>query len=541
MDDFRQQFLRLVLEKEFSSLDSFDDEQKARFTRLCNRPEIITELELRVQPRLEQIESVVESIASEIYQEWHSLVRQREEGESGNNSLQPDRENNRPPVDTPEKSALEGTGLKENTPKTFTVANASAGKEYAVKATAFLPEGHSIIDISIPAETGLHYDAQSESICGIPAQSGQFSFPFSYSKQPTVTEAELSLYVNADPKTLWQEKEPPENAPFAKAHTAFTMIDGKNKRLIAGRKRGRSHAHTGKFCDDDFAVNYREKSDCYIMAVADGAGSAEFSRYGSHIAVKTAVDYLTEVIDSEAVLRELHSFFEEESTDVSTETLEEFFYRLFGNAAHKAMAELLYKTEEDDHISTVRDLATTLLLAMAIPVDKKSIGKSIGKKWLCAAWWVGDGAVALLEEDAVTLLGTPDSGEFSGQTRFLDGDVVGEKESRARTRCVVCDDFTALILMTDGISDARFASDTALSDNAGWQEFRRELEHEVLTTQKEEELRDNVLTWFDFWSAGNHDDRTLAILYNPHNISHNVSASADRQPEASEEPRENNE
>jgi hypothetical protein len=45
-------------------------------------------------------------------------------------------------------------------------------------------------------------------------------------------------------------------------------------------KRGRSHAHEGKFREDDFAVS-ELPADWNMISVSDGAGSAQLAREGS--------------------------------------------------------------------------------------------------------------------------------------------------------------------------------------------------------------------------------------------------------------------
>ena len=58
-------------------------------------------------------------------------------------------------------------------------------------------------------------------------------------------------------------------------------------------------------------------------------------------------------------------------------------------------------------------------------LQKSSHLRSCCKKydfgWFIASFWVGDGAMCLFDAENKTakLLGTPDEGEFSGQTRFL--------------------------------------------------------------------------------------------------------------------------
>lgn len=55
------------------------------------------------------------------------------------------------------------------------------------------------------------------------------------------------------------------------------------KKLVVTSKRGRSHAHEGKFREDDFAVNELPADWC-IVSVSDGAGSAKAAREGSRVA-----------------------------------------------------------------------------------------------------------------------------------------------------------------------------------------------------------------------------------------------------------------
>ena len=36
--------------------------------------------------------------------------------------------------------------------------------------------------------------------------------------------------------------------------------------------------------------------------------------------------------------------------------------------------------------------------------------------------------------------------------------------------------------------------------------------------------KDQLLAWLDFWSPGNHDDRTIAILYEGEDVSNNTTS-----------------
>ncbi len=64
--------------------------------------------------------------------------------------------------------------------------------------------------------------------------------------------------------------------------------------MVAASQRGRSHAIEGKPRDDDFALYFDEESEWYVMIVADGAGSAKYSRKGSQIACNTVMSVCKE-------------------------------------------------------------------------------------------------------------------------------------------------------------------------------------------------------------------------------------------------------
>ena len=90
--------------------------------------------------------------------------------------------------------------------------------------------------------------------------------------------------------------------------------------------------------------------------------------------------------------------------------------------------------------------------------------------------------------------------------------IMTKKNSRAK---IVL--FTALMLMTDGVSDPWFETDSNLNNPEKWRTFYKEIqdnnEHPVNLNDNNEQAKDELLGWLDFWSPGNHDDRTIAILH----------------------------
>ncbi|HNE91534.1 MAG TPA: protein phosphatase 2C domain-containing protein, partial [Agitococcus sp.] len=118
---------------------------------------------------------------------------------------------------------------------------------------------------------------------------------------------------------------------------------------------------------------------------------------------------------------------------------------------------------------------------------------------------IGDGAIALYspQTQQVSLLNMPDSGDYAGETRFLsDSNFMQAPITNYRIQ-----EFAPCLLMTDGVSDAFFDSDNALKNAKAWQYLWQFL-------QQQNALADEnaLLACLDFWSKGNHDDRTLVAI-----------------------------
>ena len=95
----------------------------------------------------------------------------------------------------------------------------------------------------------------------------------------------IQLFVNADPKDLWRNIPSDTNAAFINRKKTHTKVLFRQK-IVVVSKRGRSHAHEGKFREDDFAVNTLPNG-WNIISVSDGAGSASAAREGSRLATTT--------------------------------------------------------------------------------------------------------------------------------------------------------------------------------------------------------------------------------------------------------------
>lgn len=372
-----------------------------------------------------------------------------------------------------------------------------------------------------------------------------------------------TFVVAADPKKLWNNIPTPPDIPFYKADEfcSAEFVEGE-KRIVAASKRGRSHAHTGKPRDDHFEYTHLDNG-WYVLAVADGAGSAEYSREGSKVACRTVVQHCAaKLADSEKLDEAIWGYYDcevvegtenlpeneeapsadeavemaptdcveasEEGTEmqvaaaeqpdalpVDKQQLKDFIgksmFETLGHAAYKAHQAI--KATADSVQRRTRDFATTMLI---------TICKKFGEKgWFVASYWVGDGAVGIYTEGEagpeLQLMGEPDGGEFAGQTRFLVmPEVVTAAELVRRIRVSFVKDFSALMLMTDGVSDPMFDTDANLLSPDKWKDLWENLNEEVPFADAAvatEELSEKLLAWLDFWAVGNHDDRTILVVY----------------------------
>jgi Protein phosphatase 2C len=152
------------------------------------------------------------------------------------------------------------------------------------------------------------------------------------------------------------------------------------------------------------------------------------------------------------------------------------------------------------------DFATTLIFTIA---------KKFEFGWFVAAIAVGDGGVAVYRHGGgVDILNRVDSGDFAGQTRFLTMSRIwadGE-EILGRILFDIVPEFTAIVAMSDGVSDPKFSSENAFLDAETWDQFWAGLSGEVGLTKDNARADQELLEWLNFWAVGNHDDRTIVIL-----------------------------
>ncbi len=308
----------------------------------------------------------------------------------------------------------------------------------------------------------------------------------------------ITIFPN--PKTLWKNLPPDASAPYQVPNEkSCSRFDISGRGIVAASKRGRSHAHDGRFRDDDFSFDWLPETGWLIVAVSDGAGSAEFSREGARVACATFVDELTVKLSSSETNRKLEAIPEKRGQEQALE-------RLLLGTAHQA-AENIQEVAKAKWYPAKKFSATFL----------GYIARKMKDEWLIVSVGIGDGAIGLVDSEGnLFLLNEPDGGEYVGQTRFLTTPEVWQ-DSHRRTFSVRVPDFKYLCSMTDGVSDPKFETDNNLKDPGKWKALWDDLCHSsdapIHFERRDKTLEAELLAWLDFWSRGNHDDRTLTILY----------------------------
>ena len=391
----------------------------------------------------------------------------------------------------------------------FQVDNARVGQAYQSKITVISP--HDAGEISYKAEsfkfpdTQFYFDEDTQSIQGQPVEANPIEFSFQFIAEDETRSAQCRLNVIADPRSLWKVIEPEAGQEFAKTHLDQAMIDTPNYKIVAASRRGRSHEHVGSFRDDDFAIHLIEDSPWSVITVADGAGSAKYSREGSRIAVEIVQSEFQRYLNPYTIddLNNDLAKWQVGSQDQVTVGIATKLNQQFHHVYYEIYKSILNQIElqATDLGANTKDFSTTLLVAVVCKLADKTFVSTFS---------VGDGAIALYSESNLRLMNDPDGGEYAGQTRFLDRSIAQDFTNRLKIGCFT--DVDAILLMTDGISDPIFETDSGLLNLAKWQKLYAELD----PIMQIESADTALLEWMHFFTPGHHDDRTMAVLWNKH-------------------------
>ncbi len=194
----------------------------------------------------------------------------------------------RRPVNPP-KLRVELPNSKEGVPYSATPVLTNHGKQMRV----------DVVEVHFPTDIGLRFNPETGCVEGTPTEPGDHRCTLIVQRPGRVPvqrrTVDFIFVVNFDPKSLWKEIDPSPYAPFQKPHMDSQRRVEREMELIAASRRGRSHANNGTFRDDDFKLTIG--GDYYLVSVADGAGSATYSREGSRITVNKFSDSICAALD----------------------------------------------------------------------------------------------------------------------------------------------------------------------------------------------------------------------------------------------------
>lgn len=386
--------------------------------------------------------------------------------------------------------------------ETISMVNARVGEAYEQQipiSEGFFISGYGNVD-----DPGLHIDTVERLIKGTPTKAGTVEIElFLKSDSGKSKKQKINFAVIPDPKSLWKDLPAKVDGPFWKMpfHSDFVLGD---LEMFAASRRGRSHAHEGTNRDDDFALMCLGRGNWHIAAVADGAGASKYSRRASQIAVNHALLRLPNLLsDNVEILLSKLSKDLNNLEQTEKKALHDAFYRSLAVSAFEAGKRI--REEFVAAELTQRDFYTTLLLVAA---------KRHGEGWIVGSFSVGDGGIGIYnrQENRMTRLSHADGGAFAGETVFLTTDELAKAETFNRVKFAYVKDFTAIVLMTDGVTDPFFPADNDLDDLGRWHKFWDSVTSDCNLDPNNKLAGSELVNWLDFYMQGQNDDRTLAIL-----------------------------
>ena len=390
-----------------------------------------------------------------------------------------------------------------------------------------------ILDIEGLTDTGLTFDAPSLVIEGIPIKSGDLKLKLLYRLQDEAENSVLNakiipLLVMVDPKTLWKNLPSNKDDIYWKEDNVSISDKLGTKTIVVSSKRGRSHQNVGSFRDDDFSFKHFDSNGWSIVCIADGAGSYSLSRKGSQIACNAVVEYFESNLNTDSqtnfelkIAEYVKSKDEGLKKEIDGLTAQNLYKAvLFAHNKVKENADALYKSNPA--------LFNNPKLKEPIDYYHSTLIFTLFKKYdfgyVLLTFGVGDCPAAVMNKEKIEtkMLNWLDVGEFGGGTRFVTQSEIFHSTQNpmiSRFSTNIVDDFSYLFLMSDGIYDPKFEVEANLEKNEKWIEFLADLEGKNEDNAKinfysgNKEIANQLSTWMDFWSKGNHDDRTLAVIF----------------------------
>jgi len=412
----------------------------------------------------------------------------------------------------------EDKNINKNINSGFTpdrLPRAQAGRPYVTFISGdFLPTSPlAVCSCTDLEKIGLHYFADKNQITGIPKKSGSFDLQFNIREYNDSGMEELSTHVLkliVEDDYEFPIEEVDEGDPYWKPDDDVNtiLINRKSKKrlkkdIAAASRRGYQQIEKGKIREDDFFIRYDPKTRWYALAVADGAGKSKYSRKGSKIACNSAVESsLERLAEQSRRLKKLTIRYTWRKTDHLRKEIMGKLHDIIVSAVKDAYSDIVDEAALYDY--RPKDYATTLLMCIC---------KKFEFGWVIGTFGVGDGAICVYNKDKwyANLMGGDDC---TSQKYFLTTPgILQPSEMERRIRFTIVDDFSALFLMTNGVSNPKFESEANLACFEMWDKLWDDIKQQVDFSGKINVVGEDLLKWLDFWTPGKYDDRTIAILF----------------------------
>lgn len=241
--------------------------------------------------------------------------------------------------------------------------------------------------------------------------------------------------------------------------------------VIGSSVQGVSHLRTNTPCQDEFC--FRVDRDWVVIAIADGASSAERSKEGAHLATYSAIDYLSSRL-AEQLPQDIPT-----GLDLMSDT-----YRNVRDAI-KAFAE--------KEGVALESFATTLSCVLA--TDERLVVGQVGDGLIVASEDSGELFSALL----------PERGEYANETSFIT-----TADALARTQIRVYNERVSRLAAT---SDGLLRLAVTLPDYCPFPAFFEPLFAFARSSQTAEEQQQTLQAFLmsDRVHARTDDDKTLVL------------------------------
>ena len=320
------------------------------------------------------------------------------------------------------------------------------------------------------------------------------------------TQAPLAKKPESQPSSppAWTWRPPDPSLPAHRPGEWTTSPDGVSAaeelqdgwRLLSASVRGRGHKHDALFCDD--SGRFLRVGPWYVLLASDGAGSAKFSRIGSQLACDAAAYRLERELlkcdlscielsepdlkaiqdspgsdlrlsgviealqlafsDVNAAIGDWVADRNQPAPDISSErAYVDSVMRGTGSEASRRVPEA---SPETPLLVLHSDLHCTLLACLVASLSFRRTDGTRSKITLAVTCAIGDGMIVGFRKSDLPhptlMLMAPDTGQFAGQTQFVNDKTAEPDAIRARIHATFLgapEDLVAVIAMSDGVAD----------------------------------------------------------------------------------------